>query len=240
VTLPLAGMRAIRVTSGGGASGVMPDGLVLHYTFDAAEEGGKVTDASGAGNNGVVHGATFAGEGKVGGAMSFSGDHQAVIVKNAKSLQLQDFTIVAWIKRGDKRHITMAGPGGYAVIFGFGEGGYALSIVAAAHLTLTKIGISNVSTKIAIHDDAWHHVAVTKSGTKVVFYIDGVAYPADDYNPADPDNPDDHGFEFKTDAAVGARGDDQSNGFIGLIDEVMVFKRALTEDEVKGIYDSQK
>jgi hypothetical protein len=74
-------------------------------------------------------------------------------------------------------------------------------------------------------------VAVTKNGSHVIFYLDGQAFPAPDYNP---------GFEFATDAGLGARSDNRGNCFLGAIGELEVFNRALTGAEIKGIYESQK
>ena len=49
-----------------------------------------------------------------------------------------------------------------------------------------------------------------------------------------------HRIVDKPDIAVGARGDTLGNSFLGQIGEVEVFNRALSDDEVKGVYDSQK
>jgi len=43
-----------------------------------------------------------------------------------------------------------------------------------------------------------------------------------------------------TGVAVGARPDSLVASFIGVIDEVAVFNRPLQDDEVKGVYESQK
>jgi hypothetical protein len=231
VTIPMAKVLRIRVSGGNVKGKPMPDGLVLHYTFDA-DEGERVTDMSDAGNNGKVHGATYTSEGKVGGAMSFNGDHVAVTVGNPASLQLQDFTITAWIKRGDMNMVTAPnGISGNAMLFGYGIQGYALGMFPSGSLFLTKTDVSNVGSSVGIHDDAFHHVAVTKHGSKIVFYLDGAAFPAPDYDP---------GFEFNNDACVGGRSDNFTCSFLGVIDEVAVFNRVLSDDEVKGIYDSQK
>ena len=225
VAIPMADVRRIMV---GGMVKSLPEGLVLHYTFDV-DEGERVTDMSDGGNHGKVHGATYTSEGKVGGAMSFNGDRQGVVVRNSASLQLQDFTIMAWIKRGSTDEVSMHTDS--AEFFGYGRTGYIFGILANGHLFLSKVDINDVISQSEIHDQAFHHVAVTKQGSRIVFYLDGVAYPASDYNP---------GFEFDTDAAVGARGDNLAGCFIGVIDEVAVFNRRLSGDEVKGIYDSQK
>src|SRR5207248_1958292 len=71
-------------------------------------------------------------------------------------------------------------------------------------------------------------LAVTKSGSTVVFYIDGVAYPAPPYDP---------GFGFAT-AAIGARGDTLADNFFGTIDELAIYNRALSQDEIQAIYNA--
>ncbi len=223
VVVPLAKVRQIRV-----GGGYMPDGLVLHYTFDN-DEGPRVTDSSGAGNHGKVRGAAYTSEGKIFGAMRFSGDGDAVIVGNPESLRLKDFTIMAWIKREDLERVSKTTE--YGEIFGYGAGGYVMGIHQSGSLYLSKADFSNMASSFEIRDKDFHHVAVTKDGGKLVFYLDGAAYPAENYDP---------GFDFATDAAVGARSDDLHKCFIGVIGEVAVFKRPLSADEVKKVYDSQK
>jgi hypothetical protein len=61
----------------------------------------------------------------------------------------------------------------------------------------------------------------------VVFYIDGIAYPAPAYNP---------GFFFSTVAAIGGRGDNLDDSFFGSIDEVSFYNRALASNEISAIY----
>ncbi len=224
--IPMDQIRRMRVIGGGM---VLPDGLVLHYTFDR-DEGGRVTDKSGAGNHGEVHGATFTSEGKAGGAMSFNGDKQAIIVGNPVSLRVQDFTIMAWIKRGDLDKAT-GNDGMDAVLFGYGHAGYIFGIHPNGQLFLSKDDVDNVPARCGVRDQDFHHVAVTKHGNQIVFYLDGAANPAPEYDP---------GFEFNSDAAVGARADTMGCSFLGVIDEVAVFNRPLSGDEVKEIYDSQK
>ena len=228
VTVPINEVQRIRVTDTGKA---MPEGLVLHYPFDM-DEGGRVTDTSGAGNDGKVIGATYTSEGQDGGAMSFSGDRQAIVVGNPASLQLQDFTVMAWVKRGslDKASLVET-DGANGHVFGYGHGGYAFAMHPNGGLYLCKPDFDTVESPYAIHDEAFHHVALAKQGSRVVFYLDGVASPEFTY---------DGTFEFGTNAGVGAKVENMANSFIGVIDEVSVFNRGLSGDEVKGIYDSQK
>ena len=225
VTVPFAQVRKLRVNV---AVGTMPEGLVLHYTFDS-DDGERVADASDTGNDGTLHGATYSQEGKSGGAMSFSGENSAVLVKNSASLQIQDFTIMAWVKRGSMKKVSNTQ--NQAVIFGYGEAGYSLGLNNDGRFWVDKIGSTGVFSSCKVEDDSYHHLAVTKKGGRIVFYLDGTAYQGDDYEIH---------FEFNTDLGVGTQPDDISACFLGLIDEVAVFNRALSEDEVKGIYESQK
>ena len=72
-------------------------------------------------------------------------------------------------------------------------------------------------------------MVVTKSGSTVTFYVDGVAAAADaSYDP---------GFEFTSNAYLGFFGSGGGN-FFGILDEVEIFNRALTSDEVQAIYDA--
>jgi len=82
---------------------------------------------------------------------------------------------------------------------------------------------------MAISDTNFHHLAVTKYGNTVIFHVDGIAYPAPAYDP---------GFDFSTVAAIGARGDNLDNSFIGLIDEVAIYNRALTASEILEDYEA--
>ncbi|MEI6786279.1 MAG: LamG-like jellyroll fold domain-containing protein, partial [Verrucomicrobiota bacterium] len=178
--------------------------------------------------NGTLAGNTSYGPGRVGQAFVFDGSGDVVTVGNPDNLPLQDFTIEAWIKRASAS-ITSYGSGGNAIIFGYGWGGYALYLDPAGLPALTKVGFSDVKAAKAITDTTLHHVAVSKSGSTVVFYVDGVAYAASAYNP---------GFVFSTVAAIGARGDNLDNSFLGTVDEVAVYNRVLAEAEIQAVYNA--
>ena len=206
----------------------------------------RITDALGrttliersSGNNGnLIAGATF-DQGQVGQAFSLEGPADQVLIGNSANLQLQDFTLTAWIRLS-----TLSLPAGGAGIFAYGQNGYGffvagpstgsgpggLSPIQDRELLLSKIGSNAVSSQgVAIPDTNFHHVAVTKSGGKVVFYLDGVGFPVPiSYDP---------GFSFNTDIAIGNRPDGFPNDFPGLIDEVQIFKRDLSAEEIESIF----
>ena len=79
----------------------------------------------------------------------------------------------------------------------------------------------------AITDLNFHHVAVTKSDSTVIFYVDGVPSPPQSYGEV---------FEFTTNPGIGARGDNFTSSFLGVVDELSVYNRALNADEIQAIY----
>src|SRR5205814_7561062 len=113
--------------------------------------------------------ATFA-PGLVGQAFNFDGDNDGVSFGNPASLQLQNFTIEAWVKRSNtnKASLDIFEDG---TIFGYGYGGYAFAVLDDGRLTLGKVGTVKVDSTIAIKDTNWHHVAVTKASGSVTFYV---------------------------------------------------------------------
>ncbi len=62
-----------------------------------------------------------------------------------------------------------------------------------------------------------------------MFYVDGVGGAALVYNAV---------FQTTTPAAIGARGDNLANSFLGDIDEVSIYNRALTAGEIQSIFNA--
>ena len=172
--------------------------------------------------NGTLQGNTAYGAGHSGQAFELDGNGDFVTLGNPAALRVQDFTISAWVKRSS---LTQGG-----LIFGYGFGGYTLGLFDDGKLLVSNVGISFVGTSsLAITDDAFHHVAVTKSGNTVTFYVDGVAETTGPYVTS---------FSFGTNAAIGARADNGTGSFAGRIDEVAVFNRPLSEDDILALRSS--
>jgi len=157
----------------------------------------------------------------------FDGNGDAVRVGNPPELQLQDLTIEAWVRRSSASAASLSSFLGF--VFAYGNGGYGLGIQNNGVLMFTRVGVDNVTSDPILTDTRFHHLAVTKQGSTVVFYVDGVAYPVGAYDP---------GFTFTKAAAIGANGDDLTGSFLGTIDEVTVYNRALSESEIQGIYNA--
>jgi hypothetical protein len=209
-------------------------GLVLYYTFDR-DERGKVADKSRKSNDGKADGGQWTPRGKIGGAYDFNGRDTRIMIGNAASL---DFgpgarTIGAWIQsHGASRD--------YQAIFAKGTNpGYAFRLKpspdrAIEYFKSADGRYSFFTFSNTITDNAWHHLLVVDHGNGTVdLYKDGALLETIAKTNYDSDS--------SEKAAVGALPvATYGHIFNGLIDEVMVFDRALAEGEIRQIYDAQK
>ena len=219
------GIWDLQFVSPFGASCVAPPaGLVSWWSGD-----GTAKDLVG-GNNGTLTNGTAFVPGMVSQAFHFNAIDSGVTVGYAANLHLQDFTIEALVQRASTDMLTLDPAAAYAngEIFGFGRGGYVFGLNTNSTIFLSKAEIDEVASGPAVMDTNWHHVAVTKSGSAVTFYVDGARLPALTYNSV---------FEFSTPAAIAAQGDNLGGSFLGNIDEIAIYDRALTAAEIQSIYD---
>ena len=61
-------------------------------------------------------------------------------------------------------------------------------------LLLSKVGVDSVTSTGVITNTSWHHVALTKSGSNVSFFVDGVSVGSAIYN---------NSFSFSSDPVIG-------------------------------------
>jgi len=184
------------------------------------------------GNHGVLSGNATYGAGSKGTGFVLDGNRDGVLVGNATNLQLQDFSIEGWIKRTSATTISFNGNGGAQVFaLGAGGGGFGFYLRPDAYLALGKLQVNETASSVRITDTNWHHVAVTKQGTTVVFYADGLAYPAPAYNSG--------GFSYSGPGYIGAWRNPSGlvdNSFYGTIDELAMYNRSLTAAEIQTIF----
>jgi RNA polymerase sigma factor (sigma-70 family) len=216
-------------------------GRVLYFTFDRDETGGdKVTDASGQGNHGKASGVHWTADGRKGGAYEFTADGDQIEVANNESLNPAQFTLAAWIK-------TSFADGIWRRIFDKSYSkGFALSIAGDCQQNnwrgqvSLEIGPGNhfIVSKTNVADGQWHQVVATFDGAGEVLYVDGQPEAK---------------LHWKTPGQAGATDfnlvigcnrsnlteDDLGKSFRGLIDEPMVWNRALSASEVTFLYRSQ-
>ena len=229
-------------TKGPATEGGLRKGLVLHFTFDQDALGGKVTDASGQGNNGKASGVQWTPDGKKGGAYEFTADGDEIMVANNKLLNPKQMTLAAWIKTSytdDKwrRIFDKSYSRGFALSIAgdFGKnkwrGLLSLEMGPGNHFILTGKNVA---------DGQWHQVVATFDGTDEMLFVDGKLE-------ARP-------LRWKKGQKLGSsdfnlvigcnrsnlKEDDLGSSFRGLIDEPMMWNRALSTNEVAFLYQSQQ
>jgi len=203
---------------------VPPSGLVSWWPGD-----GNANDIADDNDGALFGGATFA-TGLVGNAFSLDGDGDGVVIRDNANLDITNaITIDAWIKRAvaGSRHMILN-----KRTVPLWHQAYALW-VAPDNLLKFAIGDGTTEHKLAyfgetIQPDQWYHVAGTYDGTTQRIYLNGQEVATATFSVA----------ISTTDEAlrigVQSTGEDS---FDGLIDEVELFNRALTSDEIRAIFN---
>ncbi len=204
-----------------------PPGLVAWWLAQ-----GDATDLVGP-NHGTISGATYTA-GKVGQAFSFNGGAGILVSDSAGLRPATQFTIEGWIKTPGILEGSMAG----FIVARSGNAftGYELLVGTASQAGRLRftinggIGGADLFSTNSVTDDSIHHVAATYDGTMMRVYLDGVLDGQLAFNepivyqPGDP-------------LWIGRREFASIPGyFIGLIDELSIYNRALTASEIAGIY----
>ena len=216
----------------------LKNGLVACYPFNA-----NAKDESGNGNNGTVNGATLTTDrfGKANSAYKFNGSN--FIALPTDKFALTEFSYAVWIyiasnpAYGDAYRILSIGGNcgdqdintgnnyfaGGSGISGIGGGGYNISTPT----TNSGVVAGNLPTI-----GQWYHGVITRDKNEIKLYVNGVLVRTVSTNGTLPY----YGCDGKVFANIGTRST-QTQFFIGNIDDVHIYKRALNANEVKALFD---
>ena len=206
---------------------VIAGALVLHLPFDQAATNGVAPDSSGHGFNGTFRNmsATNFVPGKVSSALVFDGANDYVEVADKTLLRLTDQqTLCAWIKPDNTnnfRQIIGKGTYSYNVAVSFSKIRYVLS---DGTTTKTVDSVSKVPTGV------WTHVTCTYDGSYARIYLNGqldkkvvcTLVPTQ-----------------STAALQIGYGGGSSYYFKGLIDDLRLYLRVLSSEEIALLAPSQ-
>lgn len=213
-------------------------GLILYYNFNTPPDSGTIPDKSGHGNNGNAVGVEWVAEGH-GGAMKFGLTKSYITVPNNETLNPPVLTLAAWIKTSYTDSV-------WRRIFDKrAHEGYILSMCGdykgksfRGQMDIEP-GKTYAMSGVNVADGQWHQVVGTFDGYVARVYVDG--QPVGGIGHWKGKSP-----STSCDLTIGANrsNPDPALGevdasFNGLMNDLMMFNRALTADEVQGLFKSQ-
>ncbi|PLW80806.1 hypothetical protein C0585_00695, partial [Candidatus Woesearchaeota archaeon] len=203
--------------------------LLLHMD----ESSGTIVDYSGQENNGTQSGGvTYSSEGMIGTALAFDGSDDYVNLSDNPSLDFETFTVSVWVNGNTYSNVL------YPIFVSKWDGGASnREFVLGYHDTYDKfyfqvynqtadtndIALSN-STPLV---DTWYHVVGLYDGTHVSIYINGLL---NNYTSANYENRDVNLIVGSTQGGI------TDNAFNGTLDEVAIWDRSLSAEEISNLY----
>ena len=196
------------------------EGLFAHWKFDD-ESGGTAIDSAGI-NNGTLNGDPTWAAGRIDGALSFDGVGDYVAVSPIVPLIGNTLTVQAWIRTsefaGIWNPVMTQNAGGSGYYFYVSSGRPAFYVVVGAAF-VEAVSIDTISA------GQWYHVAGTNDGSNLKLYINGQL----------KDSSTSTGFlGVNSNAHIGFEPVSPLY-YNGLIDDVRIYNRALSESEFKDI-----
>jgi len=196
------------------------EGLIAAWHFDE-NSGTTASDAQGS-HNGTITGAEWV-SGISNSALEFNGTGGQVLVPNGRTFNPvgDKISFSLWFK------LNVVGDDG---AFIYQNVKYVVRIDAQGKITFALYTPTwySITTDWAtrILDTDWHHVAATYDGAQMNLYLDGTLMKTGDNS----------GTLQSTGADVVIGNQSSTNHFGGILDEVLVYDKALSVEEIQQIY----
>ena len=217
-------LRALRLTMfatvfqllSGAAWAQSDTGLVALWNFDEGK-GDLARDSSGNDHDGKIHGATFVRRGN-GHALYFDGINDYVDCGNKPDFNMREaVTLSAWVY---PEALPSREP---AIAMNGWTGNYGLTFYKDGRCYWYASGRARVHLGIGV----WHHVVGTWDGKTVKLYLDGRIRVS---------KPSKGGLRLNGKNFMIGRQPNTGHFFKGMIDEVRLYSRALSESEIASAY----
>ena len=205
-------------------------GLAAYWPLDESS-GATAHDASGNGNNGTLQCSGCAlptwVAGERHGGLNFGGPNDVISVPDSPGLELTNhFTVAFWVNvTANATNITYLSKGGFANGYQVATGSPGNYIYF--NLFNNNLTVGRCSANDVIQDQSWEHIAITYDGASVTFYLDGaiVGTPCSLTGMAGTSN------------APLLIGGTNASSATGTMDEIRIYNRALTAQEVANLYN---
>lgn len=214
--------------------GKLSDGLVAYWPFD-----GDAKDASGNGNNGTASGATLTAgyDGTANGAYHFDGDDMIVVPDSASLRSPTDAgSIAVWFKPDSDPDLARIWV--IACCKGMDTRQYGLGIERNNRIMLNdKCGVAQVEISCrncgpVLVADEWHQIVITWDGETFKTYRDGLTFASVAASGSMLANTEDF--------YIGADYPGGDDFYSGDMDDLAIWNRALTAEEVALLYAGEK
>ena len=200
-------------------------GLVGAYSLNEGA-GTTAADSSGANNAGTLSGASWTAAGKYGGGLSFDGVNDRINIADAASLDLTNgMTLEAWVKptaiTSDWRTVVLKEQTtglAYALYATDGASRPPAAYINTGGADKSAVGTANLSL------NTWTHLATTYDGSSLRLYVNG--------NLARTLTTSGNVVVSSSPLRIGGNAV-WGEWFSGVIDEVRVYNRALTQTEIQ-------
>jgi uncharacterized protein (TIGR02145 family) len=210
---------------------VPTNGLVGWWPFD-----GNAQDGSGNGNHGIVNGATLTIDrfGNQNGAYSFDGIDDFIEVSDNSSLRIinTDFTINAWL-------ITNTTISNHILYKGQSSGNNYPKYMYTLNNNLFAFHINGpgLTTGLWYYSNTmqminWQMATVIKQGNSISFYVNSILCGNNNFNDS-VQNTVGHNVR------IGGAEPNGSGWWNGKLDDIGIWNRALTPQEITNLYNSQ-
>ena len=217
-------------------------GLVGYWTMDASQTNwntGKEIDSSGSGNTGSLNGlstTTSPAVGVRGQAMTFpDATGSNISVPDSASLQVEatgSFTLSAWVYMTTVQFQTIM----FKAATSFASGGWSLAIDRTANdIDLAKDGVADQTLTVPFtwQPNTWYHVVAVQVPGTVTYYINGVSIGSVSNA---------SGYQSSSGKTLfiggGVTGSFAGTNFLGRLDDVRVYNRALTATDTRQLYNA--
>jgi hypothetical protein len=210
---------------------VYPEGMISYWKFE--EGSGSTTALDSVGNNdGAIEGATYT-TGRVGEALDFSGWDE-VTVSNNQTLNPAHVTIEAWVYPTIHSYYRTVISKLYSNAWVNPWSGYRLSIPWNVDRPAFSVAIGGQryikQSDSPIPMNAWSHLVCTYDGNAARIYINGQLASTDE-SPTGP-------IDNSTGPLYIGEIPGTNNRYYGKIDEVAIYDRALTLEEIQQHYQN--
>ena len=200
------------------------DALAGFWNFEEGT-GASSSDLSGNNNIGTLSGAGWT-TGRFGYGFDMDGENAFMTVPHSPGMYLTDaITVEVWIYPTDsaKQFNRVIEKGWDA------EGSYILMVMnSTAYFGLDLDGVQRGISGGAITNNQWHHLAGTFDGSNIRLYVNGSLIGSTAYMKS-----------FGNSATFYVSGAGHNACFKGIIDEVKIYNKSLTGDEVKADYENR-